>query len=84
MRIRYTNAICELSKGSAKILLTYLCEVHVNINRVLYICEMRIRVIFMHIGAKLPIRAKINQCHYGESRLFVTGRPKYALTFRAG
>ena len=36
------------------------------------------------ISSLAPIGAKINQCHFGESRLFVPGRPKYALTFRAG
>ena len=34
--------------------------------------------------ALAPIGAKINQCHFGESRLFVTRHPKYALTFGAG
>ena len=34
--------------------------------------------------ALAPIGAKINQCHFRESRLFVTRHPKYALTFGAG
>ena len=40
--------------------------------------------ILYYICTLMPIGAKINQCHFRESRLFVAGRPKYALTFRAG
>ena len=36
------------------------------------------------LSARAPIEAKINQYHFGESRLFIMWRPKYALTFGAG
>ena len=78
MRIRYRYANFQ------KVLLKFYLPMRSPCKYKQGSLHMRIRVIFMHIGAKLPIRAKINQCHYGESRLFVTGRPKYALTFRAG
>ena len=32
----------------------------------------------------VSIGAKINQCHFRESRHFVMGHPKYALPFGAG
>ena len=38
------------------------------------------RYLYLCTYTRAPIRAKINQCHFGESRLFVKGRPKYALT----
>ena len=34
--------------------------------------------------ARAPILPKINQCHFGYLRLFVTGRPKCLQNFRAG
>ena len=39
---------------------------------------------FIYYYSRAPIRAKIKQCHFGESRFFVMGHPKYALTFGAG
>ena len=31
-----------------------------------------------------PMWGKINQCHFGDLRAFVTGHPKYVLTFGVG
>ena len=42
------------------------------------------RYLYLCTYTRAPIRAKINQCHFGESRLFVMCRTKYALTFAAG
>ena len=33
---------------------------------------------------RAPIGSKINQCHFGALRFFVTRHPKYALNFGAG
>ena len=51
-----------------------------------YLCSMIVMYNYLILCTYTLalMRAKINQCHFGKSRLFVTGRPKYGPTFGAG
>ena len=51
-----------------------------------YLCSMIVMYNYLILCTYTLalMRAKINQCHFWKSRLFVTGRPKYGPTFGAG